>query len=391
MAAPPTTREILETLVAFDTVSARSNLDLIDWVREYLADFGIETVLAPNPEGTKANLFATIGPAGADGGLVLSGHTDVVPVEGQNWSTYPFSLTERDGRLYGRGSCDMKGFIASALSRVPAMAKARLRVPLHFAFSFDEEVGCTGVAHLLRKIGTELPQPRLAIIGEPTMMGLVNAHKGISAFETTVTGLEAHSSRPHEAVSAIAYAARIIGFILDLAARYREGPHDHDFEPPYTSFNVGVIEGGNALNIVAKHCRFEWEFRIIPGADAAAIRAEVDAFVETEILPAMRATFPGADVETTMIARAPALVPEPGGAAEALVRLLTGTNDSRTAAFASEAGHFQETGMSAVLCGPGDIAQAHKPDEFVSLEQLRFCDEFIDAIIGWAENPTPLG
>lgn len=388
-----TARAVLERLVAFDTVSAHSNLELIHWIRDYLAGWGIDSTLAPNEEGTKANLFATIEPVrasgtgrdgGQDGGIVLSGHTDVVPVAGQDWTSYPFEVVERDGRLYGRGTADMKGFIAIALALVPDMLATRPKIPLHFAFSFDEEVGCIGVPRLLEKIGAGLPRPRLAIIGEPTSLKVVNAHKGISAQTTTILGSEAHSSQTHRAVSAVMYASRLIGFIAGLAERYRDAPRDDRFDPPFTTFNIGTIHGGEAVNIVPRHCRFAWELRPVPGVDPTEALAEVDAFVRDELLPEMRAIHPEAAIDTVVEAHAPPLSPESEPLAENLIKRLTGQNSTTTVSFASEAGLFQMAGMSAVLCGPGSIDQAHKPDEYITLEQFTAGEAFVRKIIAWA-------
>jgi acetylornithine deacetylase len=382
------TREILGRLIGFDTTSRNSNMALIAWVQDYLADLGIETTLAPNDDGDKANIFATIGPVG-DGGIVLSGHTDVVPVDGQAWDSDPFGMTERDGRLYGRGTCDMKGFIALVLAMAPEFQAAGLKTPIHYAFSFDEEIGCAGVPKLLAKIARELPQPRLALIGEPTSMRVVNAHKGITALETVITGLEAHSSLKHVSVNAIEYAVRMIGFILGLAQRYREAPVIEEFEPPYTTFNIGSIDGGTAVNITAKECKFVWEFRPVPGVREEEIRAEVEGFVEREILPSMREIFPDASVVTTPIASAPPLTPEEGGAAEELIRHLTGANQTGTVSFATEAGLFQDAGMSAVVCGPGSIAQAHQPNEYIDIEQLDAGETLLRKLKDWAAENAP--
>lgn len=375
--------DILRTLVGFDTTSRNSNMALIEWVRDYLADLGIAATLAPNEDGTKANIFATVGPEG-DGGLVLSGHTDVVPVDGQNWTTDPFELTEQDGRLYGRGTCDMKGFIALALAMAPEFQAAGLKTPLHYAFSFDEEVGCAGVPKLLAKIAKELPQPALALIGEPTEMRVVNAHKGISAQETVLTGLEAHSSLKHVSVNAIEHGARLLSFILSLADEYAQDPVLPEFEPPYTTFNIGEIRGGTAVNITAKECRFVWEFRPVPGVRAEDVLAKVDGFVEDTLLPAMREIHPGASVTTTSLASAPPLVPEDGAPAEELIRRLTGANHTGTVSFATEAGLFQDAGMSAVVCGPGSIAQAHQPDEYIALSELEAAETLLHKVKDWA-------
>ena len=261
--------KMLARLVAFDTTSAKSNLALIDWVANYLAGYGIASHLSYDEGRTKANLYATVGPEDA-GGVVLSGHTDVVPTAGQNWTSDPFALVERDGRLYGRGSADMKGFIATALALVPEMVRRRLKTPIHLALSFDEEVGCLGVVHMLREIERALPRPRLVIVGEPTEMKVANAHKGVVAVHTHVVGREGHSSGTHRGVNAITAAAELIHFLADLAAELarrppRPGSADGEFDPPYTTINVGTIEGGTALNIIPKACFIRWECRPLPG------------------------------------------------------------------------------------------------------------------------------
>jgi acetylornithine deacetylase len=376
--------EMLRRLVAFDTTSSKSNLALIEAVRDYLAGHGVAARLVPNADGTKANLFATIGPEG-DGGVVLSAHTDVVPVDGQEWASDPFVLAERDGKLFGRGTTDMKGFIATALALVPDMVAARPRTPLHFAFSYDEEVGCLGVRPLLALLARELPNPHLAIIGEPTEMKVASAHKGVYSFQTTVVGREAHSSASHLGVSAIAAAARIVDHIYGLAdALAATGARHADFDPPHTTLNVGRIDGGTARNIIARHCRFAWEIRPVPGDDAETIKSGVEAFIDGTVLPEMRKRFPGASIVTEIGARVPPLVPEEGSPAEALVLALTGQNRAGAVSFASEAGLFQEQGIPAVLCGPGSVRQAHQPDEFVELSQIAACEAFLRKLIAWA-------
>jgi acetylornithine deacetylase len=381
--------DMLSRLIGFDTTSANSNLALIEAVADYLEGHGIASRLIRNEAGDKANLFATIGPA-RDGGLVLSGHTDVVPVAGQDWSSDPFAAATRDGRIYGRGSCDMKGFIACCLALAPEMIAARLKTPIHFAFSYDEEVGCAGVPGLLAEIANSLPQPAMAIIGEPTSMQLVNSHKGIYAFETVLTGLEAHSSATHIGVSAILHGAEFIAFLASLADEMREkGPLLEAFDPPYTTFNIGQIDGGTAVNIIPRECRIIWEFRPVPGLDPARLKARIAAYAEDELRPRMRARFPGAEVTTTEFAGAPPLVPQDGSPAEALVRRLTGANRAGTVAFATEAGQFAEKDMSAVVIGPGSIDQAHKPGEYVDLSQLASCEDFLKKLIAWAAETAP--
>jgi acetylornithine deacetylase len=381
---------MLERLVGFDTTSAKSNLPLIEWVRDYLDGWGIESRLVHDASGEKANLFATLAGGDGDGGIVLSGHSDVVPVAGQDWSSDPFALEERHGQLYGRGTADMKGFIALALARVPDIVAAEPKLPIHLALSFDEEVGCIGVPHLLEQIGKALPQPAVAIIGEPTSMRVVDAHKGICALRTTVTGLEAHSSRQHKAVSAVVVAAELITEIQRIMDELRAEKRDEGFDPPFTTFNIGRIDGGTAVNIVPRHCMFEWEFRPVPSVVFDDVLGRVDAYVEKTLLPRMREIFPKAAIATEVLAQAPPLVPGDASPAVSLAMRLTGANRTDTVSFAAEAGHFQGAGMSAVICGPGDIAQAHQPDEFITLEQFEAGGAFLDDLIRWAAEDGKL-
>ncbi|HJU19123.1 MAG TPA: acetylornithine deacetylase [Stellaceae bacterium] len=378
--------EILEHLVGFDTVSAHSNLGLIRWVADYLDGHGVACTLTYDAAGTKANLFATIGPEGR-GGVILSGHTDVVPVAGQDWDSDPFRLDRRGDRLYGRGAADMKGFIALVLALVPEALAHPLAVPLHLAFSFDEEVGCLGVPALIRALPEGEARPRLAIIGEPTEMQIGNAQKGLSFLRTRVEGREAHSSLPEHGVNAITAAAEIIAEIGRLAAESRARARPASgFDPPYTSFNIGVIEGGTAVNIIARECAFSWEFRTLPGEDPAAPLAHIAQFVDADLLPRMRRVHDGAAVATEPVALVPPLVPDPGSPAEALARRLSGANGTVAIAFATEAGHFQEAGIPAIICGPGAIAVAHRPNEYITLPQLAAGAAFLDRLLAWARR-----
>jgi len=379
----PAALEILETLVAFDTTSRDSNLALIEWVEAYLERHGVPHRRVPNAEGTKSNLIASIGPA-EDGGVVLSGHTDVVPVDGQPWSTDPFKLVERDGRLYGRGSCDMKGFLALALAATPELA-ARGRRPVHLALSYDEEVGCLGAPDMIEVIARELPRPSLVIVGEPTSMEAVNGHKGIATFTVTVRGREAHSSQTQQGVSAIMEAVPLMASLRRLAAELeaRADPAS-PFTPKGATLTIGVVEGGTAANILARECRFLFDLRCPPGLDPVQLlkpfHEEVAAL--DRALKA-RAREAGAEIRNRSLT--PALAPESDGAAEAFVRRLAGDNGPpRVVAFAAEAGQFQEAGFSTVMCGPGSIAQAHQPDEFVERAQMERGASFMRRLIEWA-------
>lgn len=375
-------REMLSRLVAFDTTSREPNLALIDFVRLYLAEHGVASILIHNEAGGKANLYATIGPQDAAGGIVLSGHTDVVPVDGQAWDSDPFLVREHDGRLYGRGTADMKGFIACALALVPEFVARIGRTPLHLALSYDEEVGCLGVHSMVRHIIERLPRPGVVIVGEPTHMQVVNSHKGIRTFTTEVTGLEAHSSMPHQGINAIDVAVQLINFLARLRDEMRHsGDPSGRFDPPYTSIHVGVIDGGTALNILPRRCRFQWEIRPLPGHDPDGIAARFNDYAMLEVLPPLRAISPQANIVTRQRADVPPLAPLEDSKAEALVRGLRGVNALSAVSYTTEAGIFQAADIPAVVCGPGNIEQAHKPNEFIALSELAACDRFLRKLL----------
>ena len=373
-----TATSILGDLIAFDTTSRNSNLPIIDYIAEYLSENGVSSRIVTSEDGQKANLFATIGPE-IEGGIVLSGHSDVVPVDGQDWSSDPFDMTERNGRLYGRGTADMKGFIACALAMVPVIKSRDLPGPVHLAFSYDEEVGCLGVGRLIDVIAAEVPMPSAVIVGEPTSMQIANTHKGICANTTTIHGREAHSSRPQDGVNAIEAAASFVSYLYRLCDELAEIERDERFEPPYTTFNAGRISGGDAVNIIARETKLDWEFRPIPGADADAIAARVDAWVKTDLLPRMQAKDANAFVETVRNVLVPPF-DAPDSLAEKIARKASGLNSAGAVAFVTEASLFAGAGIPAVICGPGDIAQAHQPDEFIEIGQLAACLEFLDKI-----------
>lgn len=380
----PASREMIEKLVGFDTVSAKSNLALIDFVESYLESQGARCQRSTNPEGTKANLLASLGPD-LPGGVVLSGHSDVVPVDDQPWDSDPFTLVEKDGRLYGRGTADMKSFLAIALGLVPEFTAQPLARPIHLAFSYDEEVGCTGVPGLINDLTHNLPEPALVIVGEPTSMQIVNGHKGCFLFETRIKGQAAHSSLPQLGANAIMAAGRIIAHIAALAEEKRSAADpDNPFDPPYTSFNLGEINGGKAINIVAQDCRFTWEFRPLPGEDTQAIIAEIERFTREDVLPKLREFAPHAEIETLRPATVLPLAPEDEGAAETLVRRLTGANDSRVVSFGTEGGLFQAAGLSTIVFGPGSIDQAHQANEYIDLMQVAACETFLLKLRDWA-------
>lgn len=361
---------ILADLVAFDTTSRESNLDLIAYVEARLAELGVEPRRVLSPDGRKANLYATLGPA-EPGGVILSGHTDVVPVDGQPWTSDPWALTRRGERLYGRGTCDMKGFLALALSIAPEAASGRLKRPVHLAFSYDEEVGCLGAPSMIAEIARRLPPPAAVIVGEPTGMEVVSGHKGISSWEVVVSGHEAHSSLPHLGVSANMVAVGLMHELAALAARLEgEGDPDSPFRPPHPTLTIGRIEGGTAINILARECRFAFDLRCPPGHNPERIIAPFLARCASADSK-LRARFPDSGVAAMRRSATPSFAPEPDGAAERIARGLAGDNGpARAVAYAAEAGQFQAAGFAVTLCGPGSIEQAHQPDEYLEIAQL---------------------
>ena len=364
------TLELLETLIGYDTVSDKSNLALVERVEAYLGGEGIAFTRIPNAEGDKAAIFATVGPK-VDGGIVLSGHTDVVPVKGQRWSSDPFVMREDGGKVFGRGSCDMKGFDAICLAMLPVFRDAGLRTPIHLLLSYDEEIGCLGSLDTIARFGVDLPKPALCIVGEPTEMQVVNAHKSIASYVTTVHGKEAHSSNPALGANAIEGACAMVTELYRLQARLEnEGDASGLFEPGFSTVHVGTIEGGHARNILARECRFGWEFRGLPGVDPRLAIDHIEAFADRHVLPRLTRHAPEASIETHRSVEVPGLAADEGSAAEVLAKRLARTNAVGTVPFATEAGQFQKNGIPTIVCGPGSIRQAHQPDEFITLEQI---------------------
>ena len=377
-----TTKEMLENLISFPSVSSESNLPIIEFIEAYLTAHGVKSWRVYDDTGLKANLYAQIGPD-VEGGVILSGHTDVVPVEGQEWRTNPFDLTEIDGKLFGRGSCDMKGFLATALALVPDMVAADLKYPIQLAFSYDEEVGCLGAPFMISEMVDKLPKARAVIVGEPSMMQVVTGHKGAIGFVTKVHGFEIHSSLMHNGVSAVMTAARLVEWLrLRFVEEMNATPNDVDalFEPPFTTFHVGVINGGTASNITAKYCEFSTDIRCPATQDPNTwFKLYMDFVAEVEA--EMQAICPDTRIEVIPRDVNPALRPEIDGAAELLVRQVTGDNASHVVSYGTEAGQFQREGYSVVVCGPGDIAQAHQPNEFITVSQLEAGEAFMRKLI----------
>lgn len=368
--------ELTARLVAFDTESSKSNLALIDFVESYLREHGVSYVRAPNAAGDKAALFATIGPP-APGGVLLSGHTDVVPVQGQAWSGDPFMLRREATRLYGRGAVDMKGFDAVCLAMIPEFKAARLSRPIHILLSYDEETTCLGPLDLIARLGVDLPRPAAVIVGEPTSMQVADAHKSVTTHITKVTGFEIHSANLHRGVSAVHTACLLVAELDRIGAALRaEGDPTGRFDPPFSSVHVGVIHGGTARNIVARDCTFLWEFRGLPGAPPTTARDRLEVYAET-LRSGAASGAPAPIIETATEVVVPGLAPQPGSAAETLALRLARRNRTIAVPYASEAGQFQRAGLSAVVCGPGRIDEAHQPDEFVEIDELVACIAFM--------------
>jgi len=359
---------MLEKLIAMPTVSRDSNLELIGFVSAYLRAHGVESTLVKSADGRKANLYATVGPSTA-GGVVLSGHTDVVPVDGQEWHTDPFTVVEKDGKLFGRGTCDMKAFSAIGLALVPEMD--RLKFPVHFALSYDEEIGCLGAPDLIRELTANVPKPRAVIVGEPTGMRVVTAHKSMFIFDTLVHGYEAHSSQQHRGVPAVMVAGRLINWLAEQQCRNAErADPDSPFAPGYSTLHCGVVNGGTAQNITARECCFVTDIRTLPGESAMAYFRDLEQFARDELEPAMHAVHADTGVEFQINAQVPGFHAAGTDEAVMLARQLTGQNETESVVYGAEAGQFQEAGHSVAMCGPGSIDQAHQPDEFISLEQF---------------------
>ncbi len=378
----PISLPLIEKLVGFDTTSRESNLELIGYVQEYLKGFGIDSLLVENDEGSKANLFATLGDKDKPG-IMLSGHTDVVPVDGQTWDTNPFRLTAKDGKLYGRGTADMKSFIAIVLAFVPRFLKKGLKTPVHLAFSYDEEIGCIGVRRLIEKLKGFAVRPAICIVGEPTSMQVVTGHKGKRSFVARVRGHEAHSALAPHGVNAIEYAAEFIGHLKSLATRkQKHGPFDPLYDVTHTTVHTGTIAGGTQLNIVPKSCRVEFEFRYLADDDPDALEAGIRAYAKEKIEPRMRAVAPETGIDIERVNEMPGLDTDPNAEVVAFVKALAGRNDHAKVAFGTEAGLFtSRVDIPTVVCGPGAIAQAHKPNEFITLEQVAKGEEFMKRLM----------
>jgi len=382
-----TTRDILAQLISFDTTSSRSNLDLIRWIEAYLAQHGVASSLTFNQEGTKANLYATIGPTGV-AGICLSGHTDVVPTTGQPWTADPYTLVERDGKVFGRGTADMKGFIACVLAAVPAFVAGVREVPIHLAFSYDEEVGCVGVRGLLAALAKEPVKPLAVIIGEPTLMHVARGHKGKQAYRVVVEGRAGHSALTHLGVNAIEYACDLISFLRNKANTLRdEGPHDEAYEPAYSTIQTGKVSGGIAVNVIPERCEFDFEIRHLPSDDVVAMIDEVSAFARETVEPQMRAVDPACGVHFQRISAYPGLLGRGAHGLQSFCCGLTGIQQMITLSFGTEGGLFEAMDIPAIVCGPGSIEQAHRPDEWIELDQLARCDQFMQDLLAAVAAP----
>ncbi|UYV36526.1 acetylornithine deacetylase [Rhodobacteraceae bacterium D3-12] len=371
----------LARLIAFPTVSSDSNLEMIAHLAGVLELCGARVEVQHDESGTKANLLATIGPEG-DGGIMLSGHSDVVPVDEQTWQSDPFEMVEHDGKLFGRGTCDMKGFIAACLAIAPRFAEVKPTRPIHFAFTHDEEVGCIGAGHLVQMLQDKGLRPAMAIIGEPTEMRIIEGHKGCNEYTTHFHGLAGHGSAPEMGVSAVEYAVRYVGRILELKDQLRaRAPEGSRFEPPWTTINVGGLHGGVAHNVIAENAWVEWDMRPVQRGDAEFVKADLRAYCDEVLLPAMQKVHPDARIETEVIGEVEGLTPMEENEARRVVAELTGANTAGLVPFGTEAGIFQTFGMDVVVCGPGSIEQAHKPDEFIAIEQLGACLEMLEKLV----------
>ena len=388
MTAPQTTLSILESLIGFASISSESNLDIVGWIENYLSQHGVKSRRIPDATGRKASILATIGPKDR-AGVVLSAHTDVVPVAGQNWSSPPFTATSRDNRIVGRGATDMKGFIASALAHVPQFRAAATATPVHIALSYDEEVGCLGAPDLVAEIANSRTKPALCIVGEPTGLAIGYAHKGKVARRVVVIGRGGHSALPQRAANAVFVAARIATFLEDFAQRTaHDGSSDAAFDPPYTTIHVGSLHGGTALNFVPDRAVLEFEIRYTPATDASALLGEIDAYIAAA-RERLKAEAPEADITVEDIASYPALLTKPAsGVVAAAQRLADRSNAATTVSFGTEAGLYAQAGIPTVVCGPGDIGRAHKADEWIGLDELAEADRMMQRLAAQLGKPV---
>jgi acetylornithine deacetylase len=376
------TIDLLGALVSFDTESSKSNWPIIRHIEAYLTARDVPFVIVPNDIGDKAAIFATIGPM-CDGGVVLSGHTDVVPVEGQEWTSDPFAMRRDGDRLYGRGTTDMKGFDAVCLAMIDEFKLAELAVPIHILLSYDEEISCLGPLDTIARFGKDLPMPASVIVGEPTQMHVADAHKAIASYRTTVHGKEAHSSKPYLGANANRAAAELVSELYRAADDFVAAADPAvRFDPPFATVSVGTINGGNARNILARECVFHWEFRSLPGMPQSSVLHRLEAFAARHVLPELTRYAPEARIETLTEVEVPGLAPDPGSAAETLALKLTRSNQTIAVSYATEAGQLQKGGVPAVVCGPGSIDQAHQPDEFIDISELEACIGFMRRLAG---------
>ncbi|XHC11862.1 acetylornithine deacetylase [Labrenzia sp. ac12] len=375
------TISILDRLIGFPTVSADSNLELVSFAATLLREAGAQVTVSKDATGKKANLFATIGP-NVSGGIVLSGHTDVVPADPVEWTCNPYQMREEGGLLYGRGSCDMKGYIAAVLAKSQDYALLDLRRPLHVALTYDEEVGCFGARHLVEELKRSDIRPSVAIIGEPTEMRVIEGHKGCYEYTTAFHGTDGHASEPDKGVNAIHVAAAFISRMMELAATMKDksGPDSERYSPPWTTLQVGRIDGGSARNVIARHCAVEWEMRPVRMQDALQIKSALEAYCQDVLLPQMTSVYPDAEIVTEIIGEVAGLAVMPENEARDIVTSLTGANLCDVVSFGTEAGLFQALGLSVVVCGPGSIAQAHKPDEYLAVDQLEKCLDMLTGL-----------
>jgi acetylornithine deacetylase len=382
-------KNILGRLIAFDTTSHKTNIPMAEYIRDYLAGHDIESHFVPAANGIHTSLFATIGPAvGAadEGGIGLSGHMDVVPVTGQTWDTDPFTMVEKGTRLYGRGTCDMKGYLACMLAAVPDFKRRKLRTPIHLMFSYDEEVGCTGVRPMISEFGKTLPKPRMVVVGEPTTMLVVDAHKGPVRWKVELTGRPAHSSMAPLGVNTITYAGRIIAELDSIEQELKARSPNKRFNPAYSTLQVTQIQAGTSANIIPEHCWFGWEIRSLPGLDVGQIERHLQAFIDTKCLAEMRAVAPEASIVLKRTNQIPAFAADAGSEILSLTLKLAQANETFAVSYATEASLFHAAGSSSIVCGPGDIAQAHGANEWIEITELEKCMQFMGRLANWAEG-----